>query len=84
MIEVLGYTGIAVVLVAYYLVSTGKLAGTSYWSNAANIVGAVLVGANVYAHQAYASFVLQCAWFALGAYAVARKYAIGRKTASGN
>lgn len=62
LIEIIGWVGMFLVVLAYYLVSHKNISGSSSVYQLMNLVGAVFVGVNVYYNQAWSSFALQCVW----------------------
>jgi len=50
------------VLLAYYLVSTKKVAGTNRAYQLLNLFGAIGIGANVFHQKAWPAVALQVAW----------------------
>jgi hypothetical protein len=67
-----GWIGMAMIVGAYYLVSTKKLdpAGRTY--QLLNIIGSVGVAVNVFHQQAWPSLALQVVWAAIGIIALVR------------
>ena len=57
-----GWVGAITVLVAYGLVSFKKVSVDGVFYHVLNIIGAVGLGANVFAQGAWPSFSLQCIW----------------------
>ena len=70
-INVLGWIGAAVLLYAYWLVSTQKTRGNSTTYQGMNLLGAILVLVNSSYYGAYPSVGVNAAWIAIGAYALA-------------
>ena len=70
-INVLGWIGAAVLLYAYWLVSTQRTTGNSGMYQGMNLLGAILVLANSMYFGAYPSVGVNAAWIAIGAYALA-------------
>ncbi|MEI7511467.1 MAG: hypothetical protein WCJ84_04895 [Candidatus Peregrinibacteria bacterium] len=58
----LSWVGMVVVLVAYVLSSLGYLALDNLYYPLLNLVGAILLGVNVYLKKAYATVVLEVVW----------------------
>ena len=71
-INVLGWIGVAALLVAYWLVSTQKTTGNSRTYQGMNLVGAMLVLANSLYYGAYPSVGVNAVWIAIGTYALAK------------
>ncbi|MGI5243679.1 CBU_0592 family membrane protein [Dactylosporangium sp. CA-139066] len=72
MIAFLGWAGAALVLVAYALVSTKRLAGDSAVFQIMNIVGAFGLAWNSAVSHAWPSVAINVAWVAIGALAMFR------------
>ena len=69
-IDVGGWLGAALLLLAYYLVSTGKVRGSSLRYQALNIVGSLLLGANAFYYGAMPSVGIDIAWIGIGVLAL--------------
>jgi hypothetical protein len=72
-INLLGWIGAAVLLLAYWLVSTQKTAGDSRTYQVMNLLGATLVLANSLYYGAYPSVGVNAAWIAIGAFTLAKQ-----------
>ena len=70
-INVLGWVGVAILLVAYWLVSTERTTGNSRTYQGLNLLGAVLVLVNSLYYGAYPSVGVNAAWIAIGVYTLA-------------
>jgi hypothetical protein len=73
-IDFTGWAGAVLVLYAYFMVSTKKLSGNSLHYQAANILGAVFLMINTYAHQAYPSAIVNLIWIGIGFYSLFAKH----------
>lgn len=62
LLEIIGWIGTSLVVLAYFLVSTNKIKASSKRYRALNFFGAVGVGINVFYHHSWSSFVLQVIW----------------------
>jgi hypothetical protein len=60
--EMTGWMGTALVLIAYILVSSGRLTAKSRLYQLINLFGAVGIGMNVFQQKAWPAFALQIAW----------------------
>jgi hypothetical protein len=69
-IDVGGWLGAILLLLAYFLVSTGRVRGSSTRYQALNIIGSVFVGANAVYYGALPSFSINVVWIAIGALAL--------------
>ncbi len=65
-IELVGWAGAFVVLLAYWLVSHGRLGGTTIRFQLMNIGGALLLGANALYHDALPSVSVNVVWMLIG------------------
>ena len=69
-IDLLGWTGAAALLSAYWMVSTHRTEGASTSYQALNLLGSVLVLANSLYYGAYPSVAVNGAWIVIGVYAI--------------
>jgi hypothetical protein len=72
LINVIGWTGVAALLVAYALVSMKKLAGDSVAYQLLNLVGSALLIVNSFYFGAYPSVGVNLAWIGIAIVALAR------------
>ena len=68
-VEVAGWAGAALILLAYLLLSAGKLTGQSLVYQGMNVVGAAGFVINGWWHGALPSAVLNILWLAIGVFA---------------
>jgi hypothetical protein len=68
-VEVAGWTGAALILLAYLLLSAGKLTGQSLVYQGMNVVGAAGFIINGWWHGALPSAALNVLWLLIGAFA---------------
>jgi len=80
-VEVAGWSGAILILLAYLLLSMGKLTGQSLAYQAMNIVGAAGFAINGWWHRALPSAALNVIWMLIGAIAFSRLWRRGRATA---
>ena len=73
-INLLGWTGAALLLAAYWLVSTQRAAGNSGSYQVMNLLGAILVLANSLYYGAYPSVGVNAVWIAIGTGTLAASY----------
>ena len=71
-VEVAGWTGAALILLAYLLLSAGRLTGQSLLYQAMNVVGAAGFIVNGWWHGAIPSAALNVLWLMIGAFASVR------------
>ena len=72
LIEIAGWAGAALILIAYLLLSMGRLTGQSALYQAMNVVGATGFVANGWWHRALPSASLNVVWALIGAAALWR------------
>ena len=68
-VEVAGWTGATLILLAYLLLSAGRLTGQSLVYQGMNVVGAAGFVVNGWWHGAIPSAALNVLWFMIGAFA---------------
>jgi hypothetical protein len=61
-INIIGWVGTVLVLVAYYLVSNEKVKPASATYNLINLFGAFFIGLNVFANHAWPAVALNTVW----------------------
>ena len=71
-VEVVGWAGAVLILLAYLLLSAGKLTGQSIVYQAMNVVGAAGFTVNGWWHGAIPSAALNVIWMLIGAIALWR------------
>jgi hypothetical protein len=80
LIDLLGWGGAAGVLVAYGMVSAGRLTGRSGAYQLLNAAGSVLLMINTYYYRAYPSTFVNVLWLGIAMYALARGERPARET----
>ena len=81
-IDVVGWCGALIVLLAYTLVSTRRVEGDSVLFQVLNISGAALLLANTFYWGAYPSAFVNIIWIGIGGYALYRRQRNLRTTTS--
>ena len=76
LIDLLGWTGTILFLIAYALVSLNKVKGDSLLFQGINIVAGIFLIANTVYWKAYPSAVLNLAWIGIAIFTLGRKYAV--------
>jgi hypothetical protein len=76
-IDVGGWIGAIMLLLAYFLVSTKRAGGTSIRYQSLNVVGSVLVGTNAFYYSALPSFGINVVWIGIGITALASRRKAG-------
>ena len=71
-VEIVGWAGAMLILLAYLLLSAGKLTGQSLVYQGMNVVGAAGFVVNGWWHGALPSATLNVLWLAIGAFASIR------------
>jgi len=77
-VDVLGWVGTVLYLVAYALVSVKKVEGDSLFYQGMNIVAGILLVINTFYWRAYPSLGLNVAWIGIGVFTLGRKYSTQR------
>jgi len=65
-LEIFGWVGSFLVVLAYYLLQSDKVEETSFKYQVLNITGALMLGINAYSKQAFAILFLQVVWILIG------------------
>jgi hypothetical protein len=71
--DVIGWVGAAAVLVAYFLVSTQRLAGNSVVYQTLNMIGGVCLILNTVYYGAYPSSGVNVVWVGIALYSLSRR-----------
>ena len=82
-IDILGWVGVILFLVAYVLVSIRKVEGDSLTYQVMNIVAGILLVANSLYYHAMPSVGVNAAWIGIGAFTLGRKMHKDKKKAAG-
>ncbi|MBI4456856.1 MAG: hypothetical protein HY644_13295 [Acidobacteria bacterium] len=72
LIEIAGWVGVAALLMAYGLISTGKVQGNSVTYQLLNMLGSVLLIVNSFYYGAYPSVGVNVAWVGIAIYALTK------------
>ena len=72
LVEIVGWGGAALILLAYLLLSAGRMTGQSLAYQAMNVVGAMGFVINGWWHQALPSATLNVLWLMIGLFASIR------------
>lgn len=72
LIDVLGWAGVAALLLAYGLVSARRLAGDSVVYQALNVAGSGLLIVNSYYYRAMPSVAVNLFWIGIGVFSLGR------------
>lgn len=74
-IDTVGWLGGLIVVVAYFMISSGKTTAKSPMFQSLNLVGSVFLIINTYAKGAYPSAVVNIIWVGIALYGFYRIYA---------
>lgn len=61
-VEIIGWIGTVLIVLAYFLVSTERIKPKANPYILMNLFGAIFIGVNVFAHQAWPTFALEIVW----------------------
>lgn len=67
-IDTLGWIGGVMVIVAYYLISSGRAHAKSFFFQALNLLGSIFLIVNTYVKGAYPSTVVNIVWVGIALY----------------
>lgn len=70
--DVLGVFGVILILLAYFLIQSGKMSHHSPGYSLINLIGAVLILYSLFYSWNLASFVIEIAWIAISIYGLVR------------
>ena len=73
LIQIVGWVGTFLIVLAYFLVSYKKVDGSSKIYQAMNLLGAIGVGVNVFHQQAWPAVALQVVWGIIAIVTLIRK-----------
>lgn len=76
--DYVGTTGVFIILVAYFLLQTERLASASLVYSVLNLLGAVLITVSLVYDFNFSAFVIEIFWIALSLYGIARWYRLRR------
>ncbi len=69
-IQIAGWTGTFLIVMAYFLVSFKKIGPGKKAYQLMNLFGAIGVGVNVFYHQAWPALVMEIVWAAIAVFAL--------------
>lgn len=69
--DAIGWTGAALLLIAYAMVSSKKVEGNSVVYQLFNIIGSLLLAANTIFYRAYPSSFVNLIWMAIAVFSIA-------------
>ena len=74
LVDIAGWAGVVILLVAYGLVSTKRIEGNSVVYQFLNAIGAVMLIVNSFYYRAYPSVVVNIVWIGIAVYALGKKW----------
>ena len=75
LLDIAGWVGAGLLLVAYWMVSTKRVVGDSFGYQSLNIIGSILLMANTAYYGAYPSAFVNLVWLGIAAHAIRRRWA---------
>lgn len=72
--QIVGWVGMVLALLAYYLISSKKVEGESWSFQLLNLVGASCIGVNALAQKAWPVLGLEVAWVFIAVLALAKSW----------
>ncbi len=75
-IETMGWIATIIFIMAYYLITTNKVNNDSISYHLINLIGAIMLGINVYYHRAWPSFGMEIIWVLISIYGIKNAYKI--------
>ena len=73
-IDIIGWVGTLLVLIAYFLVTNKKIKPEGIAYNSLNLIGAFGIGANVFVNHAWPSVGLNLVWCTIAVVALAKNF----------
>lgn len=73
MTELLGWLGVAIVVLAYFLVSTRRVNGDGLGYQLMNVVGSVFLIVNFASQSSWQGVVINTVWVTIGLYTIFKK-----------
>lgn len=73
LIQIIGWVGTALIVLAYFLNSHKKIDSASPYYQLLNLIGAIGLGINVFYLQSWPSFALQIVWAAIAISVLVKK-----------
>ncbi|MEM4625167.1 MAG: hypothetical protein QXJ28_00135 [Candidatus Pacearchaeota archaeon] len=78
-IEIIGWTGMAMILLAYFLITSKKLDRESKIYHAMNLFGGICIAINAIANGAYPPATLNIVWSLIAFYGIAKEIKLFKK-----
>ena len=79
LIDAIGWTGGLIVVIAYFMISSGKTNAKSPLFQTLNLVGSIFLIINTYVKEAYPSTAVNIIWVGIALYGFYRIYADRKK-----
>ena len=70
--QIIGWIGMILIVLAYFLVSTGKINSSNRNYQFLNLFGAIFVGINVFYQSAWPAFTLQVVWVMIAIFSLVK------------
>lgn len=70
--DFVGTVGVILVLVAYFLLQTERIASSSLFYSAVNLVGALLITVSLFYDFNFSAFVIEIFWIGISLYGIVR------------
>lgn len=70
--DVVGTTGVALILVAYFLLQTERWSGQSVGYSVVNLIGSLMITVSLLYDFNLSSFIIEMAWIAISIYGIVR------------
>lgn len=67
-IEIVGWIGAVLILLAYFLITHKDISARSKPYQIMNLIGSILVGVNAFFNRAYPSFIINFIWMVIAIY----------------
>jgi hypothetical protein len=64
-VQIIGWVGTGCILYAYWMTRRPEVLQKTHHDEFLNFFGALCIGINVFFHQAWPAFALQCAWMVI-------------------
>jgi len=77
--NIVGVIGVALILIAYFLLQVEKMSSRGLWYNIINLIGAIMILISLYRFWNLASFVIEIFWIAISIYGAAKAIKIIRQ-----
>ena len=83
LVDIIGITGVALVLVAYFLIQIGRVSALSYRYCSLNLIGAILILYSLLYNWNLASVIIELAWMLISLWGFYRCYTASNRVKAG-